>query len=75
MLETHYGGTAAQTTLVCCFAFICFVFVMLVACNSRYTGNYNNAPSQAPFFSNGFQNYQSDYGQFFLGMHLTLQIP
>ncbi|EFA86518.1 predicted protein [Heterostelium album PN500] len=29
-------------------------------------GTYNSVPSQTGFFYNGFQNYQSTYGQFFL---------
>jgi len=32
-------------------------------------GTYNSVPSNSPFFSNGFDNYQSSYGQFFLSWY------
>lgn len=32
-------------------------------------GNYNNAPSQTAFFGNGYDNYNSQYGQFFLSWY------
>jgi len=32
-------------------------------------GTYNDMPSQTGFFYNGYQNYASNYGQFFLGWY------
>jgi len=37
-------------------------------------GTYNNAPQQTGFFSNGNDNYQSQYGQFFLNWYANTLI-
>jgi len=39
-------------------------------------GNYNSRPSDTGFFSdNGFDNYASAYGRFFLGKPSNLVFP
>ncbi|KAF2073608.1 hypothetical protein CYY_005065 [Polysphondylium violaceum] len=37
-------------------------------------GNYNSYPSSTGFFSNGYDNYASDYGQFFLNWYSDMLI-
>jgi len=37
-------------------------------------GTYSNMPSQTGFFSNGYENFASSYGQFFLGWYANTLI-